>query len=594
MAPLAAVALAAAAGGGLAWIGYGRGTGRDGTRSLILLRAVALTLLFLLLADATCAVRPQHARPLVLLDGSLSMDAAGGAWPAARDSARHLGDVRTFGDGQDADSLPDRGTSELRPALAAAAASGRPVVVVTDGELDDGADLPSDLIRAARVLVIPRRPVPDVAVTDVAAPTRAALDDTIGISVTIGRRDTGADSATVTLAADRPLARRTIRFGAASSVGVTFSIAARMIGAGDHLLRTRVTAAGDQEPRDDERWILIHVAPTPGIVLLAAPPDWDSRQLYRTLRSVTDLPVRGFSRMGGRWWTMESLAPVTADAVTRAARGADLLIVKGDGSLAPSARRALWTWPSGESGPAPEGGDWYATAPGASPVAGAWTGVPFDSLPPLAEVAPGTMPAKGWIGLEARRDRRGAVRAGIVGSEVAGRRQLLVTADGLWRWPFAGGAAEEAYRSLMAASVAWLLGGTPVTQIRPARGVVPRGTPLIFLWTGGNVPGPVPVTLRGDAGTRTDTLRFDGAGRAELRLPVGQYHFQAAGAIGVVAVEPWSREWFPGPVTVTAHAGHLEAALSLRRSARDRLWIFALILASLAAEWTLRRRRGLR
>ena len=38
------------------------------------------------------------------------------------------------------------------------------------------------------------------------------------------------------------------------------------------------------------------MAPTPGVVLLAAPGDWDSRVLYRTLREVAQLPVRGFVR----------------------------------------------------------------------------------------------------------------------------------------------------------------------------------------------------------------------------------------------------------------------------------------------------------
>ena len=50
---------------------------------------------------------------------------------------------------------------------------------------------------------------------------------------------------------------------------------------------------------------IVTVAPTPGVVLLAGPADWDSRFLYRTLREVAQLPVRGFVRIeptaGGRW-----------------------------------------------------------------------------------------------------------------------------------------------------------------------------------------------------------------------------------------------------------------------------------------------------
>ena len=66
---------------------------------------------------------------------------------------------------------------------------------------------------------------------------------------------------------------------------------------------------GDAEPRTDARLHLVTVAPTPGVVLLAAPADWDSRFLYRTLRDVAQLPVRGFVRIeGDRWRSMADLS----------------------------------------------------------------------------------------------------------------------------------------------------------------------------------------------------------------------------------------------------------------------------------------------
>src|SRR4051794_11885071 len=61
-------------------------------------RAVAWTTLGLLLVDLSCPTRGASLRPLVLLDASLSMGAAGGQWTAARDSALRWGEVRTFGD----------------------------------------------------------------------------------------------------------------------------------------------------------------------------------------------------------------------------------------------------------------------------------------------------------------------------------------------------------------------------------------------------------------------------------------------------------------------------------------------------------------
>src|SRR5688572_16573493 len=110
---------------------------RLGRKALVPLvcRTVAWSALGLLLINLGCPVSDPPGRPLVLLDGSLSMTAPGGRWREARDSAAALGDVRIFGDERGSgDSMPTRGRSLLLPALTAAAASARPVVVVTDGE----------------------------------------------------------------------------------------------------------------------------------------------------------------------------------------------------------------------------------------------------------------------------------------------------------------------------------------------------------------------------------------------------------------------------------------------------------------------------
>src|SRR5918996_675036 len=60
---------------------------RLGRRSLIPLicRAVAWTALGLLVVNLSCAVQGGYRRPLVLLDASLSLGAAGGRWAEARD-----------------------------------------------------------------------------------------------------------------------------------------------------------------------------------------------------------------------------------------------------------------------------------------------------------------------------------------------------------------------------------------------------------------------------------------------------------------------------------------------------------------------------
>src|SRR5688500_7441822 len=143
-------------------------------------RAVAWAALALLLVNVSCPRSPEAGRPVVLLDASLSMTAAGAQWDSALAAARRAGDVRFFGDERDAgDSLPTRGRSLLRPGLAAAAASDRPILVVTDGEIDDVPDLPPDLLDRATVQVLPRESTPDYALTALAGPSRVTAGDSI-------------------------------------------------------------------------------------------------------------------------------------------------------------------------------------------------------------------------------------------------------------------------------------------------------------------------------------------------------------------------------------------------------------------------------
>ena len=595
----AALLALAAAAGAAAWSYLRRERLGRAAWPLVACRAVALAGLGALLLDVSCGVRSGAGRPLVLLDGSLSLQAAGGQWSAAHDSAERWGVVRTFGDDRPGDTLSGRGASRLRPALVAAAASGRPVVVVSDGEVDDAADLPPDLLAGATVRIFPRRPEPDAAVTELDAPTRSALDDTLDVDVTVGRWGAAPDSASVALSADRPLARRMVRFAGASTALVRFRVPARQVGEGEHLLRARITATADAEPRDDERWTLLHVAATPGIVLVAAPPDWDGRQLFRTLRDVSDVPVRGFVRLGTRWFTMDALAPVPVTAVASAAARADLLVLEGapGPSFGRIPARGLWRWPAGSSGSAPLPGDWYVSPGGPSPLSGAWAGMEPDSLPPLVEVSPVEPAAGDWVGAVAALGRRGAERPVMVGRERGGRRDLLVAGGGFWRWAFSGGASEQAYRAWVAAAATWLLGGTDprLGEAQPVNPVATRGTPLSFMWTGAGAPAPLAVAWVGDSLHRTDTLRFDGARRAEVYLPVGVHRYHLAdGGTGTVAVEPWSPEFVPRRPTLSTHAALAAYAPDTRRAARDRLWLFALTLVAFAAEWALRRRRGLR
>ncbi len=222
--------------------------------------------------------------------------------------------------------------------------------------------------------------------------------------------------------------------------------------------------------------------------------------------------------------------------------------------------------------------------------------VAVDSLPPLTRVTPIEPGPREWVGLGVQLGRRGAERPIIVGRDSAGIRTMLVAGDGLWRWAFRQGSSEEAYRQVVAASVNWLLGATDSTSgaARPLRRVVPLGYPIIFVRTGPANAVPVIATFAGASSSASDTLRFDGAGRAEVRLPAGRYTYQLQlGGHGVVAVEPWSEEFVPKASGLRPQASTSAAGVS-RSALRDRTWVYVFIVLLLAVEWWSRRRAGLR
>jgi hypothetical protein len=175
-------------------------------------------------------------------------------------------------------------------------------------------------------------------------------------------------------------------------------------------------------------------------------------------------------------------------------------------------------------------------------------------------------------------------------------RRVTTLVDGLWRWGFRGGSSEESYRALVAATASWLLTGadTAAGVARPVRRVVQQGRPVVFEWTGSGAPTAVPLTWTAGDRPRVDTLRFDGAGRAEALLPPGTYRYRLSGGSGgTVAVEEYSDELLPRRVTLrtrNAVAGEPGG----RTVARDWLWLFGLCVLAFAGEWFARRRLGLR
>jgi hypothetical protein len=561
-------------------------------------RALGWAALGLLLVNLSCAGRASIRRPVVLLDASLSLAAAGGRWNEALNVARREGTPRLIG-GAQGDSTPSGGQSLLGPALAAARGSSGRVVVITDGEIEDAADLPADLLDAATIRVFPRSPVPDLAMTRVDGATRLSVGDTLRLTVEVAAFHGGGGRRVAVVARDaaRVWLRGEVQVPDSGTARLELEGPLPQVEPGSHVLSVAIDSAGDAEPRDDARLLLVVVAPTPGIVLLASPPTWESRFLLPALREVSGLPVRGYGRLeSGRWRRLGSLAPAPAAEVTDAVRRADLIITLGETSDVTRGARARgrWRWLGAGPGPA-DPGDWYLTATGDGPLAGGLAALPIDSLPPavaLARVAP---PPGGWTALNAQAGRRGVLRPAAAGGDSAGIRTLDLAADGLWRWAFTGGMPEQAYRSLVASAVSWLLegGGRPEGSLRVTRAVVQRGRPVVFEWAGRASPAPAEIRFDGPGGPRTDTLRFDGAKKAAVILDPGTWRYRSGDAEGMVAVEEFSAEWLPRAQSIAPREAGVSAEAT-RRSFRDQLWLFGVALVGFAVEWVSRRRRGMR
>ncbi|OLB09359.1 MAG: hypothetical protein AUH22_00465 [Gemmatimonadetes bacterium 13_2_20CM_1_70_33] len=550
---------------------------------------------------------------LVLLDGSLSMAGRGGHWAAALDTARALahGDVIwRFGARVTAfDTLAPRdGASRLAPALAAAAARGGPVAIVTDGAIADRADAPADLLRSARIVVLPRTPFFDAFVSNIDGPGRVGAGDTIRLKVsygTVGKRERGNGKRTATLVASvggRRLASRVVDLpdSGVVSADLTFP-ASRFSFPGWVAVEVGLEGVGDEEARDDARTLVLQVSAAPSIVLLASPPDWDTRFLAHALEDVAQAPVKVLVAAdpgGTRWRDAATLTAVRPGEVARAVRGAALLVEAGDPATFArvTAKGALLVWPLGRR----QEGDWYVQPPVASPIAGALAGVAWDSLPPvtaLGELAPSSpSDSSPVIALTARLARRGPPRAVIALSQRDGKRRATIAAGGLYRWAFRGGASAEAYRALVAGLTDWLLAGGTGSGERfvPVTTVTANGLPLQWRWTAAGEPRDVVLSLATVRGQQQDTLRFDAGGRAELWLPPGQYRYAAAEGPerGLVAVDTYSDEWRPAPVVVAPQPGATGGRLA-GVALRDRWWLFVAAIAAFAGEWAWRRRQGL-
>lgn len=556
-------------------------------------RAVGVAALLVLLLDPGLVARISAPRAVVLLDNSVSMHGAGGRHAAALAAAAALGDTTSFG--VLAPGEPG-GHTAVAPALNGAVAGGRPVVIVTDGEVSDMAAVPADVLAQTAVRLFARPAGNDVAIVEVRGSQRLAAGDSLVLDVEALAVGQAPDTASVEVRdGERVVLRGTLRFGDGPRARARVRLAGVVPDGvtGTRWLTVTRTGAPDAEPADDARLWRIVVTPTPGVVVLAASPDWDARFLYNTLRDVVETPIRGYVQLEpGSWRRMDDLRRVPVAEVLAAARGADLLAVRGDSTpwRAMGRTRLLWV-------PSDAAGDWYLGAAGASPIAGAFAGVDVDSLPPATAARPlDPIGANGWTGAVAKLSRRGADVPVIGGRDGPSGRVVLIGVDGLYRWGFRGGASEQVWRTMVADAASWLL-ATPDAAGARARVLHPvtqRGRAVRFQWTGVGAALPVAIAIDGGRAQRADTLRFDGAGEATLALPVGRYQYRLdRGGAGAFAVEPYADELVPSPVTLTERVAEARPAPA-RRSLRELIWLFGVVVGGFGGEWMVRRKLGMR
>ncbi|HXY30982.1 MAG TPA: hypothetical protein VEI06_09760, partial [Gemmatimonadaceae bacterium] len=551
--------------------------------------------------DAPAGFR-QTLPPFAALDVSASWLRGGDstAWRTALGRARRLRaeSLFVFGDsvrGLAVAQLPRDLATRGQPLAQRAQSAGRPLIIITDGELDDPASVGA-LPAGSRLDVIAHRPGIDAGVVAVDAPRSAVEGDTMEVRTTVRAGDTAIPRAKVSiLVGGKTLASVDVDSLAARaerSLAIRVPVAAPL---GPSTLAAAVQVSGDVEPRNDTVVLPIDIARAAGAVLVSTSPDFDARFVLPVLRGAVALPTRAYFRVApGAWRQDGSLGAVTEATVRGALRDAPLAIIHGDTSYF-GAPRSATTGSIVLMVPATDTiGEWYAVAAPQSPIAGALAGIAWDSLPPLA--VSGRPSGTTWEGLTVARARQ-LERRPIVTGRQDGRRMAIVSGSGFWRWRFRGGASADAFSTLWGALFDWLVAerSDPRAAL-PAEGVVREGDRI--RWRRGNTDDTVVVArLRARNGSRDDslTLHFPrGVTMAESDpLPAGLYDVTVKGGTAVLAVNA-SRELLPRSVTVRPGMVGGAPATGDAPSLRDRGWPFLLLLALLCAEWIARRRVGLR
>ncbi|HUF31153.1 MAG TPA: hypothetical protein VMM77_10935 [Gemmatimonadaceae bacterium] len=594
--------LAALLGAALSFLMYGLREQIGVVRALppIALRAVALTVLIALVLNATAGGAREPA-PLVALDVSRSWLREGGeGWEQAKARVRGLAadSLLVLGDSVRQRPLPDTpddNASRVAPLVERALAAGRPVILVTDGEIEDASALRA-LPRGSRIEVLERSEAADAGVVGLDAPRAVVSGDTVEIAATVRAGRGGSPSRALIFSTNgREIARAAVDSLPAAGEGRVV-VRAPIAGAEGPVLLSAALDGGDAEPGNDTLGMAVDVARAAGAVLVSTSPDQDSRFMVAVLRGAVSLPTRAYYRVAPGQWRIEgALARVAEPEVRRAMREAPLVALHGDTAIFGSPRAVTSGALLLAAPPRDATGEWYAVAAPPSPIAGALSGIAWDSLAPI-EVSPG-VPRGDWEGLITSRPRMEARRVAITGS-AAGRRVVVVGASGMWRWRFRGGTGADAYAALWGGVFDWLT-AEPVDRRAAvlADRVIRSGDRV--RWRRGSGSDSVVMVLarrQGDTvGVDTMAIRFGASGTVAESDPMlpGVYNLEVTGGPALLVVNA-SPEMLPQRRTVASGAIGGAAVAGDAPPLRDRGWAYLLAVGALCAEWLVRRRMGLR
>ncbi|MDQ2766968.1 MAG: hypothetical protein M3Y30_07405 [Gemmatimonadota bacterium] len=585
----------------LAWWSYRAPASGEGHRAwgLAALRALAWIIVLALLFDAPAGPR-RAVPPIAALDASVSWLRGGDTtrWLRALTTARGASsEILLWGDSVRSGAppaLPRDVSTRALPLAERALAVGRPLVLITDGELDDPATLTS-LPAGSRVDVIAHPPAIDAAAIALDAPRAVVAGDTLDFRVTVRAGERTVPGVTLSLVAGSAVIATMPIDSLPAGLERTFTMHGRIEGAvRTVLLAAIVSAAGDVEHHNDTLATAVQVAPAAGAVLASTSPDFDARFLIPVLRGAVALPTRAYYRVAPGMWRQDgTLAAVSEASVRSALAEAPLAILHGDTALFGAPRAVtkgslLLYVPSADTV-----GEWYPAAAPSSPITSVLSGVPWDSLAPLS-VSSGVRGE--WTGLLAAPARSTERRVAIAGSE-SGRRTVVVGASGLWRWAFRGGVSADAYATLWGGILDWLTAERPDPRAAlPADAIVRAGDRIRWRrGTGSDTLVRVELRRRGDPRADTLALHFGGPGALAESGPLeaGVYETRVNGGASLLIVNA-SRELLPRRANVRTGAVGGAAPFGDQPRLRDYHWIYLLLLAALCAEWLLRRHFGLR